>query len=280
MAKLLLVAMAAMVVSVYAQTPVATAVGCDIRKICGGPTRVAASVVIDPKNINGVMVNFFACECLNGTRSAVSADGTIVIPLPGAPSPPSPPARPPPPRFPPSRPDGFNPQYWAATLLSRYPTQCGAINITLLSSPISDPRGCQQTVKLGQRCWTNCKFAMRAVGEACYAVAIARDTADPSLVGSNTTAAFDQCTNNLAYTTLAEWRPSAAYLASAGTLSPSPAPASAGESPAAEGTSPEETSAPTAEAAGAPGPSSAASQITMSQVAAMLPLTLVVVALI
>ena len=64
---------------------------------------LAASVVIDPKEINGVMVNFFACECLNGTRTAVSSDGTIVIPLPGAPSPPAPPRTPPPPRFPPSR---------------------------------------------------------------------------------------------------------------------------------------------------------------------------------
>jgi hypothetical protein len=45
----------------------------------------AASVVIGPKEINGKLIDFFACECLNGTRTAVSKDGTIIIPLDAAP---------------------------------------------------------------------------------------------------------------------------------------------------------------------------------------------------
>ena len=143
--------------------------------------------------------------------------------------------------------------------------------MTLLVSPITNPKGCQQAVKLGQRCWGNCKYAMRAVGEQCYAVAIARGAADPSLVGSNTTVAFDQCTNNLAYTTLAEWTPSPAFLAAAGTSAPVPS-ASMETSPASDGMSPA-SGTPAATTTSAPGPStSAALQITMAKVAAMLSL--------
>jgi hypothetical protein len=172
-------------------------------------------------------MDFFACVCTNGTRLAVSSDASVVIDVPTndtapgpAPAPaPSPAAAPlpaaaapapaaAPPR--PPRPDGLNVDAWVANLQRSYPTQCTFINKTLLDSPISRPGDCGRVpVGLGTRCWSTCRFTLRAVGYSCYAVALAKTGTpfDPVAIGSNTTVAFDQCSNNVPYTTAAAWKP-------------------------------------------------------------------------
>jgi hypothetical protein len=188
------------------------------------------SAALAEKVINGVSVAFFGCECINGTRFAVNVDGSILIPIAPHPAP-APRARPSPAT---SRPtaakspavavspqaatapatgassDGFDAAAYAASLSTRYPTACGAINLELLSDERSNPSGCAEGgIHLGQRCWTTCSFTLQALGYPCFAAALARSGGDmdPRPIGSNGTVAFNQCTNFVPFTAAADWKP-------------------------------------------------------------------------
>ncbi|KAL4523836.1 hypothetical protein Ndes2526B_g08068 [Nannochloris sp. 'desiccata'] len=249
-------ALISIIASVSAQTSTVAPMGCDVTKVCGGPLKVAASVVIGPKEINGNLVDFFACECLNGTRAAVSKDGTIIIPLNDAPAaaPAAAPATAPvaaPVATPavvaaaaPTASTAFDAAAYAATLKSTYPTLCARVNVTLLSDPLTNPTGCRRPIKLGEVCWSSCRATLRGIGQSCYAIAVAKGAADPTLVGSNTTVAYTQCTRGVPYTTIANWVPEAT-----GTPPPTASPPDEGR---ASPPPPTESATPAASAAWKP----------------------------
>jgi hypothetical protein len=131
----------------------------------------------------------------------------------------------------------FDAAAYAADLKSTYPTLCSRVNATLLSDSYTNPTGCRRAVKLGEVCWSSCRATLRGIGQSCYAVAIAKGNADPTLVGSNTTVAYSQCSKGLPYTTIAEWDPNATAAPLPG-ASPTPdgeSTSPATESPAAGG---------------------------------------------
>jgi hypothetical protein len=104
----------------------------------------------------------------------------------------------------------FNATAYAATLKSTYPTLCARVNVTLLSDPLTNPEGCRRPLKLGEVCWSSCRATLRGVGQSCYAVGIAKNAADPTIVGSNSTVAYNQCIKGLPYTSAADYEADAA----------------------------------------------------------------------
>jgi hypothetical protein len=210
---------------------------------------------------------FYACECTNGTRISVNADASIVIPLPDQASPP-PPRRPPPAARPPpvarpppaavvaaaspspaaaaspptspaaspspaaAPPAAGGPE--AAALAADFPDACTVLKAPeLLLEPTAKVSDCTRTpFTLGQRCWTTCRAALRALGYPCYAAAVAgAEGYGLAAAGANATTAYNQCLNNAPYSTAEEWEPvnfkPEQLLVAAAAAAPAPAEAEA-----------------------------------------------------